>query len=203
MRSRGSWQAWIEKPGPVLPAASNRGESGLDLEAQQDAIRRFRDRRGFRSRRHLPRGRDGQGIGRDRTPAATARRSRTRASASATWWSQSLTGCYRATCISSRPRRPGVPLIVAELGRDAQSWILHIFAALAEKERIDINARTMAALKAAKARGVRLGNPRLEEARAAAKTSVKASATPLRQAPCPWPRLCGPTASRCAGSRRG
>ena len=55
-----------------------------------------------------------------------------------------------------------------------QSWILHIFAALAEKERSDISARTRAALKAAKTRGVRLGNPRLEEARAAALTSMKA-----------------------------
>jgi hypothetical protein len=97
-----------------------------------------------------------------------------------------------SSCPSSIARRAfhlglvaqGVPLIVAELGTDAQSWILHIFAALAEKERIDINARTTAALKAAKARGVRLGNPRLEEARAAAMTSVKASATPLWRAPC-------------------
>jgi DNA invertase Pin-like site-specific DNA recombinase len=60
-----------------------------------------------------------------------------------------------------------------------QSWILHIFAALAEKERSDISARTKAALKAAKARGVRLGNPRLEEARAAA---MAARALPLAEA---------------------
>jgi DNA invertase Pin-like site-specific DNA recombinase len=67
-----------------------------------------------------------------------------------------------------------VPLIVAELGRDVQSSVLHLFATLAKKERSDISVRTKAALKAAKARGVRLGNPRLEEARAAAMTSMKA-----------------------------
>jgi hypothetical protein len=60
-----------------------------------------------------------------------------------------------------------------------QSWILHIFAALAEKERSDISAPTKAALRAAKARGVRLGNPRLDEARAAAMAVMKAGADAL------------------------
>ena len=52
-----------------------------------------------------------------------------------------------------------VPFIVAELGTDADPFMLHIYAALAEKERRMISARTRAALKAAKARGVVLRNP--------------------------------------------
>ena len=51
----------------------------------------------------------------------------------------------------------GVPFIVAELGADADPFMLHLYAALAEKERRMISARTKDALAAAKARGVKLG----------------------------------------------
>jgi DNA invertase Pin-like site-specific DNA recombinase len=58
-----------------------------------------------------------------------------------------------------------VPFIVAELGADADPFMLHVYAALAEKERALISARTKAALRAKKAAGARLGNPRnLDEA---------------------------------------
>ena len=59
-----------------------------------------------------------------------------------------------------------VPFICTELGADADPFMLHLFAALAQKERAVISQRTKAALAAAKARGKVLGNPRLAEARA-------------------------------------
>ena len=52
-----------------------------------------------------------------------------------------------------------VPFLVAELGADADPFMLHLYAALAEKERRLIAERTKAALTARKARGTRLGNP--------------------------------------------
>ena len=61
-----------------------------------------------------------------------------------------------------------VPFLVAELGPDVDPFILHLFAVLAEKERAMIATRTKAALAAAKARGVKLGGPKLAEARKAA-----------------------------------
>jgi DNA invertase Pin-like site-specific DNA recombinase len=51
-----------------------------------------------------------------------------------------------------------VPFIVAELGPDVDPFVLHMFAALAEKERALISARTKAALAQRKARGLPLGN---------------------------------------------
>jgi DNA invertase Pin-like site-specific DNA recombinase len=53
---------------------------------------------------------------------------------------------------------------------------VHILAAVAQHEREIISARTSAALKAAKARGRRLGNPRLSEARQHAAVAKKESA---------------------------
>jgi DNA invertase Pin-like site-specific DNA recombinase len=53
-----------------------------------------------------------------------------------------------------------VPFMVAELGRDADPFMLHLYAALAEKERRLIAERTKAALAAKKAAGASLGNPR-------------------------------------------
>jgi DNA invertase Pin-like site-specific DNA recombinase len=51
-----------------------------------------------------------------------------------------------------------VPFIVAELGADADPFMLHLYAALAENERRLISERTKAALAQRKACGRRLGN---------------------------------------------
>jgi DNA invertase Pin-like site-specific DNA recombinase len=52
-----------------------------------------------------------------------------------------------------------VPFIVAALGKNVDPFMLHIYAALAEKERSMISERTKDALAKAKQRGVVLGNP--------------------------------------------
>jgi DNA invertase Pin-like site-specific DNA recombinase len=51
-----------------------------------------------------------------------------------------------------------VPFLVAELGADVDPFMLHIYAALAEKERRMISERTRAALAMRKRHGAPLGN---------------------------------------------
>ena len=63
-----------------------------------------------------------------------------------------------------------VPFVVTELGADVDPFLLHLYAALAEKERALISRRTRDALAAKKAQGKQLGNPQLVAA--AAKRDV-------------------------------
>lgn len=71
----------------------------------------------------------------------------------------------------------GVPFIVAELGVDTDPFILHLFAALSEKERRMIGERTKAALRMKKEAGALLGNrTNLAEARIKARIAKVSAA---------------------------
>ncbi len=71
-----------------------------------------------------------------------------------------------------------VPFLVAELGPDVDPFVLHLYAALSEKERQMISQRTKNALQAAKTRGVKLGNRKnLSEAQAKGSESIRQAAS--------------------------
>jgi hypothetical protein len=74
------------------------------------------------------------------------------------WWAWAEKPPHSRLKISAESLVEGHPAIVAELGRDADPFMLHLYAALAEKERRLISERT-AALQAKKASGAKLGNP--------------------------------------------
>jgi len=74
-----------------------------------------------------------------------------------------------------------VPFVVAELGSDADSFMLHIYAALAEKERRLISERTRSALATKRAKGAVLGNPRnLPEAGSQGRVTSADGGRPVR-----------------------
>jgi DNA invertase Pin-like site-specific DNA recombinase len=69
-----------------------------------------------------------------------------------------------------------VEFIVTELGRQADPFVLHLFAALAEKERQLISERTRAGLAAARERGAKLGTRGRKASRQQLENAGKASA---------------------------
>lgn len=66
--------------------------------------------------------------------------------------------------------------IVTQLGEDVDSFTLHVYAGLAEKERQMISERTIAGLQAKKARGEALGGSKEVQDKARAASAVSRSA---------------------------
>jgi hypothetical protein len=98
-----------------------------------------------------------------------------------------------------------VPFLVVELGPE---WTLHSapIRPFAEKERAMIARRTKVVLAAAKARGVKLGGPKLAEARKAAveRNVANANHHAIRLAPplsCA-PHIRPPVTPYCAGREK-
>jgi DNA invertase Pin-like site-specific DNA recombinase len=154
------------------------GRSGLGLDAQREAVTRFAEAEGFEIAAEFTEIESGKGADAlDRRPrlreALAEARQRGRGTPVVV---AKLDRLSRDVHFVSGLVAQRVPFISVELGADVEPFLLHLFAALAEKERAMISARTKAALAAAKARGVVLGGPRLAEARALSNAAQKAEA---------------------------
>jgi DNA invertase Pin-like site-specific DNA recombinase len=150
--------------------------SGLGIEAQRAAIERFAAGEGLTLIGEYTEAETGKGSDAlDRRPRLAAALGAARAAKCFIVVSK-LDRLSRDVAFVAGLMAQRVPFIVAELGRDADPFMLHLFAALAEKERRLISERTRAALQAKKAAGARLGNPvNLVEAGSLGRT-VQASA---------------------------
>jgi DNA invertase Pin-like site-specific DNA recombinase len=133
--------------------------SGLGIEAQRATIARFAETEGLSIVREFVEAETGKGADAlDRRPQLAAALAAAKSLKCAVVVSK-LDRLSRDVAFVSGLMAQRVPFIVAELGRDADPFMLHLFAALAEKERRLISERTKAALAVTKTSGVRLGNP--------------------------------------------
>ena len=140
-------------------STQRQGKSGLGLDAQRAAVEHFAEGEGLTIVKEFIEIESGKGADalnlRPKLAAALAEARKQKCPVVVAKLDRlSRDVAFVAGLMSQR-----VPFIVAELGADADPFMLHIYAALAEKERRMISARTRAALRAAKARGVVLGNP--------------------------------------------
>lgn len=154
-------------------SSAKQGRSGLGIEAQREALGRFANAEGFGIAREYVEVETGKGADAlDRRPQLAAALTEARRQRCPVAVAK-LDRLSRDVHFISGLMTHRVPFLVAELGPDVDPFILHLFAALAEKERALISTRTKAALSAARARGVALGNPRIKRAQRSAVESIK------------------------------
>lgn len=167
-------------PSPIVTyirvSTSQQGRSGLSMEAQRQLLRQFAKAESLEATREFVEVETGKGADAlDRRPqlkAALAAAKKLKCPVAVA----KLDRLSRDVHFISGLMAHRVPFVVAELGADVDPFVLHLFAALAEKERSLISSRTRQALAAAKARGVGLGSPKLHLARESAAVAVKAEA---------------------------
>jgi DNA invertase Pin-like site-specific DNA recombinase len=125
-------------------STSEQGKSGLGLEAQYEAIQRFCAAEGFQiAGEHLDIA-SGKLALEDR-PGLAAALAQARSLGCPVIVSK-LDRLSRDVAFISGLMARNVPFIVAELGVDTDPFVLHLYAALSEKERRLISQRTKAAL---------------------------------------------------------
>jgi len=133
--------------------------SGLGIEAQRAAVKRFAEAEGMEIVAEYIDIETGKGADAlDRRPQLAASLAAAKKAKCSVLVSK-LDRLSRDVAFIAGLMVQRVPFIVAELGRDADPFMLHLYAALAEKERRLISERTKAALAAKKQRGEALGNP--------------------------------------------
>jgi DNA invertase Pin-like site-specific DNA recombinase len=134
-------------------STARQGRSGLGLEAQLAACKAFAETEGMEIIGQFRDTDSGSNDDRPNLQAALAAAKKAKCPVLVS----KLCRLSREVSYISGLMSHGVPFIVTELGKDCDPFLLHLYAALAEKDRIVIGARTKAALGAAKARGTKLG----------------------------------------------
>jgi DNA invertase Pin-like site-specific DNA recombinase len=160
----------------VRVSTAQQGRSGLGLEAQQAALARFAEAEGYsliETFEEIETGKGSDAL--DRRPQLSA--------------ALKLAGSHKAPIIVAKLDRLSrdvhfisglmmhkTPFIVADLGADADPFMLHIYAAFAEKERRLTSQRTKDALAVRKAQNKPQGGLRANGIKARDEAVARAEA---------------------------
>lgn len=142
----------------VRVSTQAQGKSGLGLDAQRATIERFAEAEGFTITQWFEEVETGKGADAlDRRPVLSEALQVARKTKAPVIVAK-LDRLSRDVAFIAGLMAQRVPFIVAELGAEADPFMLHLYAALAEKERSLISKRTREALQAKKKAGAVLGN---------------------------------------------
>ena len=143
-------------------STQKQGRSGLGLEAQRNASAAFAAAEGLTIVSEFTEVESGKGADAlERRPKLKAALKAAKAAKCSIVVSK-LDRLSRDVHFISGLMSQRVPFIVTAFGKDMDPFMLHIYAALAEQERRMIGQRVRDGLKVAKAKGKKLGNPKLK-----------------------------------------
>ena len=160
-------------------STEGQGRSGLGLEAQREAVSRLCQSRGWQIVADFTEVESGK---RDDRPQLLAAMHRAKVTG-ATLVIAKLDRLSRSAAFLTALQEAGTPFVAADMPEACETTV-GILAVIARSERKAISRRTREALAAAKARGMRLGNPngaaalrRAAKGNSAAIEAVKANAS--------------------------
>src|SRR6187402_532505 len=141
--------------GYIRVSTARQGKSGLGLEAQKAALTRFAEAEGLEIVAQYVEVESGKGADAlDRRPQLAAALGDARKRKCPVLVAK-LDRLSRDVHFISGLMAHRVPFVVAELGADADPFMLHLYAAPAEKERSLISQRTKSALASRKLQGTK------------------------------------------------
>jgi DNA invertase Pin-like site-specific DNA recombinase len=159
-------------------STAEQGKSGLGLQSQLDSVNEFCEKENIDIIACYQESESGKGFDAlDKRPQLAKALSHAKKE-SASLVVAKLDRLSRNVAFISSLMETKVSFVVAQLGKDADPFMLHLYAALSEKEREMISTRTKAALAVLKAKGIVLGNQtNLDEARLLSNATTKAQAS--------------------------
>jgi DNA invertase Pin-like site-specific DNA recombinase len=153
-------------------STDRQGRSGLGLEAQKTAVETYRTQAGGALRAEFTEVQSGKDDDRPQLKEALKLCRLT----NSTLLIAKLDRLSRNVAFLATLQQAGTKFVACDLP-EANELVVHILAAVAQAERKAISERTKAALAAAKARGVQLGNPNIRPGNSASAANASKART--------------------------